>query len=242
MLAPNLNRPAVRLPLIVAVATAVLGGCSPRRVVVVAPALDAEQMALALEDHTSLDEPIRIVFGWELNESGIRVRGRGVARVEPPYKARLDLFLGNGEAVIKAALVNGQLRLPPGAPRNILPPPDLMWGTLGVFRPKLSAEMLGGDRLEGDALRLRYRYADGTELHYTTENGVLKRLELVEDGHVVQRVEVELEEGSRYPVEAIYRNLAAFRELKITRESFERVEPYPPDIWDPIVIGQPRLR
>mgnify|MGYP001060074959 CR=1 FL=1 len=226
---------AIRALLLATSGAAVMAGCSPRQVVVIEPALDAEQLALALEDHTSLEEPIRIVFRWELNESGVRVSGRGVARVEPPYKARLDLFLGNGEAIIKAALVNGQLRLPPGAPRNILPPPDLMWGTLGVFRPEFGMELLGGDRLENDALRLRFRYADGTELHFGTHLGLLKTLEVVEDGAVVQRVEVELNGESRYPIEATYRNLADFRELKITRESVERVESYPPDIWDPMV-------
>ena len=212
----------------------VVGACSQRRVVVIAPAVDAEQTALALEDHTSLEYPIRILFDWELNEQGVRVKGRGVARIEPPYKARLDLFLNSGTAVVRAALVNGELRMPPGAPRDILPPPDLMWGTLGVFRPEFGTELIGGDRLVGEALRLRYRYGDGTELHYGLKGGVLKTLELIERGSVVQRVEVDLEEGSRYPVTAIYRNLAAFRELKITRRELTQVESFPPDIWDPV--------
>ena len=110
-----------------------------------------------------------------------------------------------------------------------------------MFRPAFGTELLGGDRLEGGALRLRYRYPDGTELHYRMEQGVLKTLELVEGGSVVQRVEVELNEESRYPIEATYRNLAAFRELKITRESLELVEPYPPDIWNPIPRRGPRV-
>jgi len=227
---PNsLNRALVALFLVHGV-----GACSQRRVVVIAPAVDADQTALALEDHTSLAHPMRILFDWELNEQGVRVKGRGVARIEPPYKARLDLFLNNGTAVVRAALVNGELLMPPGAPRDILPPPDLMWGTLGVFRPEFGTELVGGDRLEGEALRLRYRYRDGTELHYGLEGGVLRTLELLERGAVVQRVEVDLEEGSRYPVSAIYRNLAAFRELKITRRELTQVESFPPDIWNPV--------
>lgn len=230
--------PAPRRPrtLLAAAAALALAGCQPRQVVHVAPAVDPEQLALALEDRTSLTEPVRIVFQWQLNEAGMRVRGRGVARIEPPYRARLDLFLGNGETVIRAALVDGDLRLPPGAPEGILPPADLMWGVLGVFRPLLGTELLGGDRLEGDALQLRYRYADARELHFRVEEGRVRSLEMLQGGHAVERVELGLEEGSRYPAEATYRNLAAFRELKLTRETVERVESYPPDIWDPTSV------
>lgn len=208
------------------------GACAPRPVVV-APAVDAEQLALALEDRTALTEPIRVVFAWSLNESGVRVKGRGVARIEPPYKARLDLFMGNGETVIRAALVDGELRLPPGAPEGILPPADLMWGVLGVFRPQFGTELLGADRLEGGGLQLRYRYPDGQELHFQVVEGQVRSLELRDGNHTVQRVELDLEAENRYPQEATYRNLAAFRELKLTRASVERVESYPPDIWDP---------
>jgi hypothetical protein len=201
--------------------------------VVVEPAVDPQQLALALEDRTSLTEPIRVIFGWQLNEAGVRVGGRGVARIEPPFKARLDLFLGNGATVIRAALVDGDLRLPPGAPDNILPPPDLMWGVLGVFRPRFGTELLGAERLEGGLLRLRYRYADSRELHYRVNGGDVTSLELLDGGHVVERVELATGDETRYPAEATYRNLAAFRELKLIREDLERVESYPPDIWDP---------
>jgi hypothetical protein len=134
---------------------------------------------------------------------------------------------------VRAALVDGDLRLPPGAPENILPPADLMWGVLGVFRPLYGTELLGADRLEGDALQLRYRYADARELRFRVVGGRVRTVETLQGGHTVERVELDLEDGSRYPAEATYRNLAAFRELKLIRESVERVESYPPDIWDP---------
>jgi len=198
--------------------------------------VDGEQLALALEERTSLNEPIRVVFSWQLNEAGIRVGGKGVARIEPPYRARLDLFLGNGETVVRAALVDGELRLPPGAPEGILPPPDLMWSVLGVFRPAFGIELMGADRLEGGGLRLRYRYPDARELSFRVEDGLIRTVEVLRDGHATERVELGLDEGSRYPAEATYRNLAAFRELKLTRETVERVESYPPDIWDPTSV------
>jgi hypothetical protein len=214
-----------------------MSSCAAQQFVIVAPAVNAEQTALRLEDHTKLSDPVRIVFDWELNEAGVRVKGRGVARIEPPYRARVDLFLGNSEPVLKAVLLGGTLIMPPGAPRQILPPPDLFWGTLGVFRPDYGAVLLGGDELEEDALRLRYAYEDGMELHYRIEAGVLRTVELLESGSVVQRVEIDLNADSRYPVQATYRNLAAFRELKITRDRLERVESYPMDIWDPIGVS-----
>lgn len=210
-----------------------LSGCGPRRLAVIAPIPDAEGTAARLQGETGLEEPLQIVFAWQLNESGQRVRGRGVARVEPPYRARLDLFLNNGETVISAAMVDGELRLPAGAPEDILPPPDLMWGALGVFRPQAGTRLLGAERLERDGTRLRYGYADGTELHYEVVSGSVRMLELLERGRVVQRVSLEPEAGDRYPVEATYRNLADFRELRLERQSLRVVESFDPEIWDP---------
>lgn len=220
-------------------ALAATGSCAPPPPPVVRPAVDAEQVALALEERTALREPIRVVFSWQLNEAGVRVKGRGVARIEPPYKARLDLFLDNGETVVWAALVDGDLRLPPGAPTNILPPPDLMWGVLGVFRPGRSVELVGGDHLEDGGVRLRYRYGDARELDYDVVDGQVRELKLLDGGgHVTERVQVDMGATDRYPQDASYRNMSAFRELKLTRESLERVEPYPPDIWNPNGVGR----
>jgi hypothetical protein len=212
---------------------ALSAACGPRRLAVVAPIPDPEETASELRSHTGLEEPLRIVFGWQLNEGGQRVRGRGVARVEPPYRARLDLFLDNGETVISAAMVDGELRLPPGAPDDILPPPDLMWGALGVFRPHGGTHLLGAERLEDEATRLRYAYETGEELHYEVSDGSLRSLELLDRGRVVQRVDLAPDRGDRYPVQATYRNMADFRELRMERESLQVVAPFDPDIWDP---------
>lgn len=197
------------------------------------PAIDAERAATVLGATTRLEEPARIVFTWSLNDRDLRLSGRGVARVEPPYRARLDLFLDNGEAVVAAALVGDELRLPPGAPEGIIPPPDLLWGVLGVFHPGGRAALLGADAPDTGRVRLRYGYPDGTRLHYTVAGSRLYQVELLRDGSVVQRASMEPgREGERYPREAVYRDLEAFRELTITRESVEHVESYPPDIWN----------
>ena len=207
--------------------------CGPRRLSVIGPILDAAESARVLQRRTELVEPTRIDFSWQLNESGSRLSGVGVARVEPPYRARLDLFLDNGETVISAALVDGDLRLPYGSRDDILPPADLIWATLGVFRPIGEAQLIGGDRLEGGPERLRYEQTDGTELHYEIAAGTLRGVELLEGDDVVQWVRVTGSVDGRYPQEATYRNLAAFRELKIMRDSLKQVEPFDPRIWDP---------
>ena len=189
--------------------------------------------AATLERRTGLEEPVRIDFTWSLNESGSRLSGRGVARAEPPYKARLDLFLDDGESVLSAALVDDELRLPYGARDDILPPVDLIWATLGVFRPVPEARLVAGDRLDDGGERLRYLQSDGTELHYETVHGVLRSVEMLERGRVVQWIRVEGAGEDPYPLDATYRNNTAFRELKMTRTGLRVSEPFDPRIWDP---------
>ena len=227
-------RRALRASGLLAVPVVVLltAGCGAGRPAVVGPVPDPDGAAVRLRDDTRVGEPLEIRFEWRLNEARQRHSGVGVARVQDPYHARLDLFTDDLESVLSAALVDGELRLPPGSREDILPPTDLMWGVLGVFRPH-GVSLLGGDRLEGDAVRLRYAYDDGTELHYESESGRLRSLELLEDGHVVQRVEVTMVDGDRYPMEATYRNMSEFRELTLVRESLESVAPFDSAIWDP---------
>jgi hypothetical protein len=193
--------------------------------------MDAEGVALRLEATTRLEEPLRIFFEWSLSERDARFQGRGVARVEPPYKARLDLFLSNGETVARAALVDDDLRVPPGTPEGIIPPAEMLWGTLGVFRPGLGTALLGGELLGDGRVRLRYRRPDGIELRFTVTGGRIEEIERLRQGQVVERVVMRPGARDRYPLEGTYRDLAAFRELKLTRERLEEVEAFPPDIW-----------
>jgi len=223
------SRPSRR---VVALAATLAVGCAaPPPPPEVTPAVDVEERALVAEATTRLEGPLRIVFDWNAREvGGSRLSGAGVARAEPPYRARLDLFLDNNEAVARAALVDGDLRLPGGTPDDLLPPPHLLWGTLGVFRPGLDQTLLGGETVEG-ALRVRYRLEDGSEIHYRIAGGRVLGVERLRSGSVVQRVEMEYEEGESVPSTATYRDLAEGRELVLRRSSLERVEPFPPDIW-----------
>jgi hypothetical protein len=197
-----------------------------------APRLDAEPIALRLEGETELHEPVRIFFTWSMSDRDARFQGRGVARIEPPYKARLDLFLGSGETVARAALVGDELRLPPGAPQGVIPPAEMLWATLGVFRPGMNIELLGAEQLPDGRTRLRYRRPDGVDLRYTVRGQRIEEIERLRGGTAVERVTLTAEAADRYPSQATYRDLAAFRELKLTRERVEQVEAFPPDIWE----------
>lgn len=179
---------------------------------------------------TRLEGPTRIDFEWQLNEQGSRVSGQGVARIEPPYRARLDLF-HNMETAVTAALVGDDLRLPPGAPDDVLPPVELMWATLGVFRPFAGTELIGGDRLVDDGERLRYQSPGGRELHFDLRGERVEAAEVVEDGSVVEWVRLETDPEGRYPLRATYRNLVDYRELTITRTGVSDAEPFDPAIW-----------
>ena len=121
MITLQLKQPSSFFRTIIVAGVVAVTGCMPKQAAVVAPVPDALGAASVLQDQTRLEDPIRILFVWELNDAGVGVKGRGVARVAPPYRARLDLFLDNGELVIRAALVDGELRLPAGAPNDILP-------------------------------------------------------------------------------------------------------------------------
>lgn len=196
------------------------------------PTIDAEQAALVVERATRLDRPARLIFEWNIRESGMRLRGRGVARVEPPYRARLDLFTGSGETVVRAALVGDDLRIPVDAPPGIIPPAPLLWASLGVFRAGARLSVLGARELDDGQLLIRLRDPSGGELRYRVRDRRILEVERVRDGHVVERVEVEPGDGP-FPREARYRNLADFRELNVRLEGMDYVESYPPDIWNP---------
>jgi len=213
--------------------TALVVACSSPPPPPPAPPLNVEEVVTSARTRSRLQEPARILFEWSLTEPDARFNGRGVARIEPPYRARLDLFLPNGETIARAALVDDDLRVPAGVRDGIIPPPHLLWGVLGVFRPGVGAALLGVDEDDGAGLQMRYGYAGGTQILYHLAGQRVEEVERLEGGHVVQQVSLVLGSDSRYPAEAVYRDLAAFRELRITRESVDTVEPYPPDIWDP---------
>lgn len=198
----------------------------------VAPLPDPDARLEAVARATALDGPTRIFFDWSLTEEGVRVRGRGVARVQPPDRARLDLFLSNGEAMAGAILVGDDVVLPVSLPDDILPPPELLWGTVGTLRLGSEARVVGGDELEGGGIRLVARLAGDQGVRFEVVGDRVRRIEqTTEGGTVVKTLVTRHDEGEGVPVEATYRDLTAFRELILQRDRMESVDGFPDDIW-----------
>jgi hypothetical protein len=197
----------------------------------VGPAVDAAALAARAFDENTIPKRVRLRFDWTLREPNLNVGGEGVLRVEPPDRARLDLFLGGETSVLAVALVSDELRLPAGLPRQIVPSSPLLWAAFGIFRPGGDSELLGGESLSDGAVRLRYLLADGNELHYRIRGARVTGVEMLEGGDVVHTVDLRVDDLDELPQEATYRNIAAFRELKVTVASIEDVDSYPSRIW-----------
>ena len=198
------------------------------------PAVDVYRRALLVEARTRLKTPVRLIFDWSVREPGLRSSGRGVARLEPPYRARLDLFTERGETVLRAALVGDELRLPDGASDELIPPPALFWSSLGVFRPGGDYRPAEGWEADDGTLRLSYESDTLPNLLYALDgNGDVAALALLRDGDAVDELSLSAPLRDGFPTEATYRNLIDFRELTLTLDTVEIVESYPSDIWSP---------
>lgn len=228
------NATMVRLLPLLSLAT-LLGCGSPSPASAPAPSeRELDSLARNALRTTMPDGPVQITFDFRLREADLRFRGRGVARVEPPYKVRIDLFTSQGESLFRAALVDSDVRIPPGVPTELAPPPALLWAALGVFRPDAELRLQGG-RTEGPrAVTLRYEGDAGEDVRFRLRDGLLTRAEIRDGGHLIEEVDLEL--GGSSPqrvVETVYRNRALFVELTFSLESFEHVEGFPSYIWTP---------
>ncbi|HSL68871.1 MAG TPA: hypothetical protein VK864_01450 [Longimicrobiales bacterium] len=210
-------------------ATMVLSGCAARAASVgpVDPA--AEQAASAA---TALKRRLRIVFEWTLQDRDARFSGEGATRIEPPYQARLDLFGPRGEAYLSAALVDFELRLPPGAPADVLPPPPMLWSVLGVFRAPPSAQLIGVKR-DSAQMELQYRAGDETWI-FALRGDRLQRAEWQGPAQGRQTVEISSYDARGLPSRVVYRDWRAFRELTVTlSQAYEVDTAFPPETWTP---------
>ena len=216
---------------LLAVACGAPRGPAPGTLEPAQPDLRAE--ALLIEYTTRVARPSRIEFRWRAQEADFRHEGVGVARVEPPYRARLDLFLDNGEAVVIAALVEDELRIPAGLPTELVPLPPLMWAVFGVFRPGAGAEMVRG-RITRGTMELDYDLPSRERVRCHLRDRAVVNAERLERGSVVETVFISDREGDTiFPGVATYRNLPGYRQLRLTLESVDHVDSFPPDIWYP---------
>lgn len=177
--------------------------------------------------------PSQVFFDFRVREADLRADGRGLARMEPPYRVRLDLFGHGGETLFQAALVEGILRIPPWAPRELAPPPALLWAAFGVFRPDPDLDLLSGERMPNGEVALRYGGRQGMELRFRFRDARLRRAELFRDGHLEEEVDLSLDENTGRVVETVYRNQPLFVEMTFTLDTVEDVDAFSPQIWYP---------
>jgi hypothetical protein len=104
---------------------------------------------------------------------------------------------------------------------------------LGVFRPDSGLRVLEGRSVEDGSVTLRYGGDAGEDLRFSLTEGMLTRAEIYQDGHLIEEVDLDLNESSENVVETVYRNRALFLELTFSLKSVETVESFPSNIWDP---------
>ncbi len=170
---------------------------------------------------------------WAYREGNFRFRGDGTVRLAPGPRARLDLFLPNGTTVLRAALVEDELRLPPGARTGMVPSPPLLWGAFGVLRPGTRATLLGGSELAEGERRLRYAVPGGEELHVRYRDLRIVRVERIDGGRVVEEVSLRADPDAPLPSGAVYRRHREGRVLEVDVTSVEPADAFPPSIWSP---------
>jgi hypothetical protein len=213
---------ALGAPALAASCAARAGGGTPLGPAV--PAYEADAVA-----RTAPKRSLHILFSWSLQESEARFSGRGATRLDAPTRARLDLFGPRGEAYLRAALVDMDLRLPQGAADAPLPPPELLWAVLGVFRPPVGAQLVGSAR-DGTTTRLEYQ-RDKQRWSFHLEDGVLRSAEWTGGGQGRRTIEIKGYADLGLPREAVYRDWLAFRELRLTLDEANETEGFPADIF-----------
>lgn len=213
------------LILVAAVAGCASGGAAPAP-----PAAGPPDRALEAEavSSTGLGQPLELVFAWRLAEREARFTGRGVARIEGD-RARVDLFGPRGESYLSAVLVDRELHLPSGLESVPLPPPDLFWSVLGIFRPPPGVE-LAVARDEGRTRRLEYRRA-GDRWLFRLDAGRLTEAEWTGSSEGRRTVKLEGYHARGVPVKATYRDWPAFVELEMTLGEVREVDGFPNEIW-----------
>jgi hypothetical protein len=218
--------------------TALSSGCagSPPEATEIRPAVSTAEMNAEIvrevEEGTALNRPMVIRFDWSLKEEGAVFSGKGVSRIAPPYRARVDLFGPRGDAYLSAALVDSDLRVPGGVTDKVpLPPAPLFWSVLGVFRAPAGAVLKEATRSR-DGHRIRLIYTEpGSTWTFDYATGKLRHAEWQNERTGKQTVDLVV--GDDAPEQASYRDWPAFRELTLKLTEAGNSEAHPDEIWTP---------
>lgn len=203
---------------LIPVAFGSLAACAPRLTPLTgSPAPTVLPQAALPPGHT------KIFFDWQLDDRELSGHGEGVARVAGPDSARLDLFLAGGFGSGAAVLIADSLQVTGGSlARRFIPPPPLLWATLGRVALPASHDTVA--RVDGELLRVDIGKPASWRLTFRRDS--LVRLERVRGGRIIEWVE---RNGSTVR----YRSEEARRELSLTVKSVQEVPPFDASIWSP---------
>jgi len=177
---------------------------------------------------TAPERPLHVTFDWALTDRDARFSGKGVVRVAPPYRGRLDLFGPRGETYA-IALLNGEtLRMAPASAEEILPPAAFLWASLGVFRRP--DQPLTASRRTGEGIEIRFADAQERWRFNLAAEG-LRQVEWLGPDNGRRTVELTGEAAHELPQRGTYRDWIAFRELTLTVTGVENVDGFAEDIW-----------
>lgn len=207
----------------IVVACAAAAGAGP-------PLTDPAATAGRLRAATGAEAPARIRFRWEYGDEQGRLRGDGVARVNPPDSFRLDLFT-SGEGSMAVALTDDSLSTLGEIEDLELPTAPFLYAMAGLFRPGRT-EIVEGFRTEAGSV-LSFEEANGRRRTFTFEDERLVRLEERAGGRVTQRITIAWDEDGDWPRAAEYRDLEAPRRVEWRlEEAVEEPSRFPAEIFE----------
>lgn len=187
-----------------------------------------QQVEARLEAATARAQRARVVFDWNMTDRDARFSGRGVLRLDSDQRARVDLFGPRGETLAAAVVEDDAMRVVPQAAASMLPPPALLWSSLGVFRPPADAP-LTGTRAEDGSVTLEYA-RDRTQWRFRFEDDRLRAVEWT-DGAGRRSVELTGTADLGFPDQALFRDWTEFRELTLRVTEVEESAAFEPDVW-----------
>ena len=209
-----------------------LAACAPKAVPPAQVDPNIEQTVLAA---TALKTTARLVFNWSMSDRDVRFSGEGAVRVQAPDRARLDMFGPRGETLLAAAIVNNDLRIPPGPlaelAKKMLPAPDLMWAWMGVVKRPPNSELVNARR-DGATTVLEYRLGEERWI-FTLQENRLQRAEWQGPQAGRQTVEIKNYHARGVPSQIAYRDWREFREMNIELSQVHDAESFPADTWLP---------
>ena len=136
-----------------------------------------------------------VTFRWTYSDPDMRMRGDGVARIAGPDSARIDFFLDGGLGGGRAILIGDRVRIPGmNLMARFLPPPALLWATLGRLSVPPSADTVV--RLDGETLRADIGRNPVWRSAFV--RGELRRLERIDDDRLREWVARDSVDGARY--------------------------------------------